>query len=141
VSWSDGKSKLLEDKLNDFIIGLIKSADYWRKKRLKWARQREAEAERRRICEEQERQRKIKLKRLQELENQAQQWAKCQQIRKYINYVEEAASKRKLPPDEQQRLSEWTAWANQHADRYDPMKAEIPVYLTFDDPKDCHDDE
>jgi len=119
---SDIKSSLREDKLQDFVVSLIKNADLMRQRRLE-----QEEQERRLIIElskqeELERQRREEEERRRDLENQAGSWIKAQQLRAYIDEIERSANGKKAPFEKKERLEKWLAWARQHANRIDPLR-------------------
>ena len=124
-NWNDGKSKVVEDGLKEFLINLVTIADLKRQRRLE-----DAERERRRqedlkTMQELERRRQEELRRLQDLENQAVRWTKAAQLRAYIVEVERKANGSDLPAEEQERLASWLRWAREHADRIDPLIGDV----------------
>ncbi|MBN2568153.1 MAG: hypothetical protein JXB42_01855 [Deltaproteobacteria bacterium] len=124
--WSDTKYRIIEDILNEFVIGVIRAADFLRKQRIEREeeqRRREEECRRR---EEERRRIEIEKAKLQELENQAYLWAKSKQLRAYIEAVEESASARQFDGDDMERLNEWIQWARNHADRFNPIQNGLP---------------
>jgi len=77
---------------------------------------------------EEERQRiEVERQRLRELENQAQFWARSEQLRAYIRAVETAASKQPLLNELQEELAKWVLWASAYADRLDPLQGGLPI--------------
>ncbi len=124
-NWNDGKSKVVEDGLKEFLINLVTIADLERQRRLE-----DRERERRRQEEleardEQERRRQEEQKRLQDLENQALRWTKASQLRAYVIEVEKKARRSDLPTEGQERLASWLQWAREHADRIDPLVGDV----------------
>jgi hypothetical protein len=120
-NWNDGKSKVVEDGLKEFLINLVTIADLKRERRLE-----DAERERRRqedlkTMQELERRRQEELRRLQDLENQAVRWTKAAQLRAYVAEVEKKACSSDLPAEEQELVTSWLRWAREHADRIDPL--------------------
>jgi hypothetical protein len=120
-NWNDGKSKVVEDGLKEFLINLVTIADLKRQRRLE-----DAERERRRqedlkTMQELERRRQEELRRLQDLENQAVRWTKAAQLRAYVAEVEKKACSSDLPAEEQELVTSWLRWAREHADRIDPL--------------------
>ncbi len=57
-----------------------------------------------------------------ELENQAEQWAKANRLRDYIQAVNNAAKREYISKDLKITLNAWLIWAHQHADNIDPLK-------------------
>ncbi len=124
--WADGKTKKVEDKLTDFLLGAIKVADRQIKERIEVEESKLRREEARRREEEERWRREIERKRLQELEDQAVLWEKSQQLRDFIRAVQEEASKRPCAKDLQEKLMEWVSWAQRHADRLDPIVPKLP---------------
>lgn len=119
MTWSDGKVQRVEDCLNAFIIGLIKASVQKRADRMKQERrEREWEAERRRREENAKLIREEK-ERLAKLEREAQNWHKSQTLRGYIEAVQENAIRKHGEVGGE--LERWLSWANQQADRLDPL--------------------
>lgn len=120
--WADGKTRLIEDVLDNFIIGLIKVADgkirerrEREERRLRWEeewRQREEAAERWRLEQQ----------RRQDLEDQALLWNKSQLVRNFISAVEERYIESHADKEIQGQIKQWLIWARQHANRLDPLK-------------------
>ena len=120
-NWNDGKSKVVEDGLKEFLINLVTIADLKRQRRLEDKERERLRQEELKAMEELERQRQEEHRRLQDLENQAFMWTKAAQLRSYITEVEKKASGSDLPTEEQERLASWLRWARGHADRIDPL--------------------
>jgi hypothetical protein len=80
--------------------------------------------------EELERQRREEEERRRDLERQAQMWIVAIELRKYIDAVEKKGCDRKISGDQKKQLNKWLVWANQHANRIDPLKGRLP----FEDP-------
>lgn len=119
--WSDGKKQRLEDALNSFIVGLIKAAEAIKAERLereRWMRERQEEERKR---EEMARLRRKEEERLQSLDKQIAGWYKSKQIRAYIEAVRQAAIQKHGAIAEGSQLDQWLTWANQQADRFDPL--------------------
>jgi hypothetical protein len=124
--WTDGKTKKVEDKLNDFLVGAIKVADRTIKERIEAEERKRRWEEERREWEEERRRRQFEEDRLRELLNHAESWTKSQQLRSYIRAVQEAANKLPDLEDFQVKLEEWVSWAEKHADRLDPLSQQLP---------------
>ena len=76
-NWNDGKSKVVEDGLKEFLINLVTIADLKRQRKLENEERERRRQEERKAREELERRRQEEQKRLQDLENQALRWAKA----------------------------------------------------------------
>ena len=120
-AWSDGKNRRLEDCLNDVLIGIILTVDAKRIERAALERRRREwqEAERRRA--EAEARRREEAERLQKLEHQAEQWARAERLRVYLDALEGRAVHDGIVGSKQFRV--WMEWARQRADQLDPGKA------------------
>lgn len=124
--WSDGRTQTVEDLLHDFLIGAVKFADVKRQKRELREEQQRQWREEQRIREEREQQRRAEEERLRNLELQAQQWTKSQQLRAYIQEVAKLASLRPQSDVFQPDLDRWLSWAKEHAGRLDPLTGGLP---------------
>ena len=127
--WADGKTKKVEDKLTDFLVGAVKVADRKIKERIEAEERQRRREEEWRQWEEERRRRQIEAEKIQELESQADSWTKSQKLRKYIRAVQEKANKLPNYKGLQEKLNEWVAWAERHADRLDPIAHELPFEI------------
>jgi hypothetical protein len=122
-TWSDGKKQRVENVLNSFVIGLIKAAEVERERRL-WneRREREREEEERRRRERQ-RHKEAEERKLWGLFTDSICWHRSQQIRAYVQAVEDAVEKSagEITPDS--TVEKWITWARKQADRLDPLAA------------------
>jgi len=122
-NWSDTKSKKIEDRLGDAVIGIAKVAYSKKQERLKREEEsRIREIEQKKRAEEIAR-REIEKKRLIELENQAQLWERSNRLRAYISAVEKIFFP--YPDNLKEQIEKWIAWAKLHADRLDPLNRKI----------------
>jgi len=134
-NWSDTKNKKLEERLNEFIVGLVKAAVVIRCHRLKREEERKIrEAEEKRRAELR-RQREEEQEKFDQLLQDAQAWDQCQKIRSFIEAVREKTlrTKKILAPDN--TTGKWIAWAEQQADRLDPL-IDSPPSILDDEKKD-----
>ena len=115
--WRDTSKARLEDVLGEVFVELVRLAE------LRNEEQKRREEARRRAAEEAERleaarqAREAELARRQQLEADAANWAKAEQIRAYVAAVMEEGSE-----DASGGLAEWERWALAHADRLDPSR-------------------
>lgn len=121
ASWSDGKKQKVENCLNDFIIGLVKASVIDRARALQREREEKARMEVARKRAEEQRRREEEKKRIQNLITEAQSWKQSQQIREYITAVRAKAIENNGEITPGSELYQWIAWANQLADRLDPL--------------------
>ena len=131
-NWSDAKIQRVEGCLNDFIIVLIKTAVELRT----WKIEREQAEHKRQKLERQREElarfRREEEVRLQCLVDEAAGWQKSKQIREYIKVVKEEVIRKngKIKPESD--LGRWLTWANQQADRFDPLVESPPSVLDRD---------
>lgn len=124
--WSDTKYRIIEDILNEIIIGVIRAADFLRRRSIEREEEQRRREEEYRRKEEERKRIELEKAKLQELENQAYLWAKSEQLRAYIEAVEESASVRDLDGDDIKQLDEWLEWARDHADSLNPIQNGLP---------------
>jgi hypothetical protein len=120
--WSDGKAQRLEEQTGQVTAGFI---------RLALANRAEAE---KRAADERERQRraeeraqleasiKAEQSKVNALRNAAARWSRAQQIRAFISAAREAAAQNGQSVEPGLPFGDWTVWAEQQADRMDPLK-------------------
>ncbi len=131
-SWSDGKKQKIEDCLNDFIIGLIKASVIDRGRDLKRELEEKARMELARKQAEEARKREEEKKRLQDLISEAQSWKQGQLIREYAAAVRAKAIEKNIEIIPGGEIDQWITWANQQADRLDPL-VETPPPVSNDE--------
>jgi len=120
-SWSDGKKQKIENCLNDFIIGLIKASVIDRGRDLKRELEEKERLEQARRRAEKERRREEEKKRIQNLISEAQSWKQSQLVREYVSAVRAKAIEKNGEIQPGSELDQWLIWANQLADRLDPL--------------------
>ena len=131
-TWSDQATRKVEDCLNDFMVGLVRVAEWERDAR----RHREEEALRRR----QEEQRRAEIRRRHEeeqekvrkLEEETDAWMKAERIRAYAAAVEASAVAKKGSIDADSETAKWLKWARDQADRLDPLREGPPSILDIE---------
>ncbi len=128
-SWADGKKQRLEDCLNDFIIVLIKRSVADRARALERQRQENERLELARRRVEEEKRREEEKKRLQNLVSEAQSWKQSQLIREYVAAVRAKVIERNIEIVPGGEIDQWITWANQQADRLDPLAKSPPSIL------------
>ena len=134
--WSDGQRGRIEGYLNQFVVGVIKMATVQREAKLETERrEREWQEEKNRRAE-QERARaaiwaKIQTERakVDALQADATAWEEARQIRIYIEAVRQDALARGKNIGKKSELGKWLAWAQNQADRIDPLKKSPPSIL------------
>jgi len=127
--WSDGASQKVENCLNSFIIGLIRTAEAIKADRLqRQERDREA-AERASRREELAARIREEESKIKDLEEEAASWHRSQKIRAYVNAVRDAAIAESGHVEPGSELDEWLSWAQKYADRLDPLVESPPSVL------------
>jgi hypothetical protein len=124
--WKDGKRSRVEDHIQEIVCNVIKIADLRRTRRIERKKQEEEWEKQRQRRAELARLRQIELERRDDLEKQATNWVKSQQLREYIQAVEMAAATKGISGLSHEGFSFWMRWANAHADRLDPLTHGLP---------------
>ena len=127
-TWRDRESVRLEEQLSKCVAGMMRIALKERAERDK--REREELGRQKRIDEVRAQLRLIEKeeKKIKTLERDAIRWHRAERIREYINAVRNDALK-KADSEDRAALLEWVTWAEQQADRIDPLKPSLPSLL------------
>jgi hypothetical protein len=125
-SWTDGKKQRLENCLNQFIVGLVIVGEAERVRRLE-----REERERQYRAAEEERVRELRRQeeeaaRARAVIHAADQLQIARNVRSYLMQVRESLAHQ---TDVSLEMREWLRWAEEFADRIDPLLPEpsIPV--------------
>jgi hypothetical protein len=120
-TWSDGRRQRLEECLNSFVGGLIKTAIAIKHLRAERERRERERQEERRQWEESERIRREEEEKMKVLDREVASWQRSQKIRSYIEAVKKWAIQKygEIKPDSE--LQRWLTWATRQADRLDPL--------------------
>ena len=119
--WCDGRRQRLEDCLNSFVGGIIKTAIAMKhlrvereRKEREWQEERQRREEREKIRQEEEEKMKV-------LDREGESWHRSQKIRSYIEAVKKWGIQKygEIKPDG--KLQQWLTWATRQADRLDPL--------------------
>jgi hypothetical protein len=124
-AWADGKKQRLENLLNSFVAGIIKTAESvhaWKMNREKEENERQ---ERIRQHEERERVRREEKEKLQALEREVEAWHRSKRIRSYLEAVRTLAFERHGGIEPGSELDHWVSWAEEQADQLDPLHVKI----------------
>lgn len=129
ATWADAKIQRVENCLNDFLVGLVRSAA--EKKSVREKREREARKlqEEGRRLEEAARLRKEEQASVDALKKGSEDWHESQQIRSYIEAVRRDAIETTGAIVPGSELDEWLVWATKQADRLDPLTKSPPSIL------------
>jgi hypothetical protein len=133
--WRDSEKHVLEDQLNDVVVGLLKLSTALKVDRTRRELEAQAAEERGRkvqaALDEQDRLRKALAREkaaVQLLLDQSVRWRRSQDLRLLV----QAARERGRLEESQlegQALDDWTRWALQQADRLDPLIPSPPSIL------------
>ena len=127
-SWRDGDKQRLEDKLGDFLPGMIQLA---RKKQDRLDElnkqaeiRRTAESKRQEAANQLTERRKLyklEKKRFAELVHQSSNWKQSQTIRQFLDAAKQCHLQSRGPIEPDSEFGIWLQWATSHADRLDPF--------------------
>jgi hypothetical protein len=124
-SWVETATRPLEDRLNDFVIAVIRRAH----QEAESERHRREEAQRRREAEElqraEEERREAEAARVAALEQQALDWETSTRLRRYLDAVRKRAEGDPEAERPDSPLREWLEWAEDYAQTLDPLS--LPV--------------
>ena len=115
--YKDGTRKRLEDRLNEFIVGLIMNAEAIKRDRIAEQVRQERERRERENREGRQRQLEAEKSNQQKLEQMTSNWQQAQQIRAFIAAVEQ----KRQPIMPSSELAGWIIWASSYADKLDPL--------------------
>lgn len=113
--WRDTPKHRLDDVLGEMFVELVRLAELRQAQRQRLEEQRRQAADEARRREALRRQQEAERARWRQLEEDAANWSKAEQIRAYVAAVQHQGSA--LAND---ALLTWTRWALRHADRLDP---------------------
>ena len=135
-TWADGKRQRLENCLAKFLDGIVKAATAKREGKLREEEENRQRTEARRRQEENERLRAAMWEKVQaeqarvdRLLAEAVNWQRSAVLRDYIGAVRHAAMARGECVDEQSELGKWLKWADEQAERLDPLRPSPPSIL------------
>lgn len=120
-SWDESESRRLEDRLNEFVVGIVAEAVREEEiRREAQERQRVLqEAEERRRAEE--RKQEEEASRIKALEEQADNWAKSVRITAYLEAVRTAAGPEGSGIEPSTEFDGWLQWAEEYARKINPL--------------------
>jgi len=156
-TWRDTEKRRLEERLNDFVTGLVTLAGRLKahqdeQRRQAELRRQEAERQAERRRQEEARRQEVERKRaewrkryeaerdrIDQLMAQAERYQKSKEVRALIEAVRQLhAADGAIEPGSE--VAKWIEWAQQQADRLDPLRASPPSILD-EDPDDANDEE
>ncbi len=128
-TWSDTETHRLEVLLNSFLAGLVTAAHEKRARRIQREKDDLEREERRRRAEERTTLRREEENRVKKLEEQASWWIRARNIREFVSAYKEMVAKKKGAIEPGSESEKWIVWANNQADRFDPLAASPPSIL------------
>lgn len=141
--WRDTKKQRVEDCLNKVVSGLVKFAARKREVRLEdEEREREyKQATEQRALEKQQRaelrqQQAEEEDRVNSLVQEARSWKTSLEIRQYLDFIRESNKSSSGAITLSPELERWLSWAEDQADRLDPLKESPSSILDLDIPEE-----
>jgi hypothetical protein len=126
-NWNESEKFVLEERLHDVVIGMLRLAAAVRADRERKERAAQEEAARRKRLEaalaEQRRLREElanEQAQVERLRDQAARWRESEDLRRFVEHAREIGALAELGI-EGHALTEWSVWALQQADRLDPF--------------------
>jgi hypothetical protein len=123
--WSDSARKPLEDQLRDIIVGAISLAGEIRKEAISQKKAEQLAAEQRMKRIEEERRQAEEEARFRELDSLVTRWTKGMQLRAYVQEFKRRFMEGSYTEEVSQDFNRWILWANEYADRLDPINASL----------------
>lgn len=129
--WKDGRTRPVEDCLNDIMVGLYRASHAAAVERRKSeSRQQRADEENARRAELRS-ERALAQQQLETLEVQSEAWSRAQGIRAFITAY--ALAKRDAQGELDPADASWVEQAHRHADRIDPLTPTPVSALDYDE--------
>jgi hypothetical protein len=141
-TWRDTDKRKLENRLNQFVAGLVETAarikQHEEEERKREELRRQAELRRQeeaRQLAEKRKQFKLEKARVDALLQQAKDWRLSHDVRALVEAVREAHSASgPISPDTE--IAQWIDWATRQADRLDPLRPGPPSILDENIPEE-----
>jgi hypothetical protein len=128
-TWSDTGTHRLEGLLNSFLDGLVTAAHEKRARRIQREKDDLEREERRKKAEERAALQREEENRVKRLEEQASWWIRAQNIRQFVSAYKEMVLRKKGAIEPGSEHEKWIVWANNQADRFDPLVESPPSIL------------
>ncbi len=125
TEWKDGKHSL-EDQLSLIVSTMEVKAREHKQEMLRWEKEREKDAEERRLIREREERKAKELAAFKRLLDEAQEWHRVAILREYIDKVEARAIAKSGASED---LKTWLSWARGMADAHDPLNNDYKPYF------------
>jgi hypothetical protein len=126
--WRDGERSSLEEQMSKCVAGMMRIA--LRERADRKSREEKERAEQKQIDEVTEILRRIEAeeKKIKGLQREAAHWKRAQCIREYVAAAREMA-RTETDSGEAAKTQEWIRWAEQQADRIDPLTTSSPSII------------
>jgi hypothetical protein len=114
---TDTASRVLEDRLNEFIVKLLEEGFAERRRREEREKEQLARQEAERVRREDEARAAKEKEKVDQWDRWMTAWRRAQDVRAFAAAIREALA----PIEEGSTLGEWLVWAATYADRIDPL--------------------
>jgi hypothetical protein len=122
--WSDAKLQRVENRIPDFVAGLMRIAVALRRKEEERKRREAEEQKRERQREKLQKDIEEEEKKLNQFKTWIDEWERAERMRRFIAAY--AKKTRSWSAEKQPKRKAWIDWATQQADRADPFVSEKP---------------
>lgn len=136
TQWRDGDVQKIEDLLDGFIEGIFHVAAKEKELRVEREKEVKEQKERSRLLEELRALKEAETKRVNALFEDASGWQKSKIIRAFIEAKKEAYNQQHGAIESGCEFEKWLVWANNQADRVDPLKESPLSILDEKEPKE-----
>ena len=120
---ADTTSRVLEDRLNDFIVKLLEEAYAEKRRREKREKEQLARQEAERIRREEDARAAKEQEKIDQWDQWMSAWKRTQDVRAFAVAIREALA----PIEEGSKPAQWLAWAEAYANRIDPLRPVQPA--------------
>ena len=141
--WRDAKKQRIEDCLNKVVSGFVKFAARKQEVRLE---DEERESENKRAAEQRalEKQQRAELRqqqaeeqdRVNNLIQEVRSWKTSRELRQYLDFIRESNKSSSGSSTLNPELEQWLSWAEDQADRLDPLKESPSSILDLEIPEE-----
>ena len=114
---TDTDTRVLEDRLNDFIVKLLEEAFAEQHRRQEREKEQLARQEAERLRREEAARQAEEQEKIDQWDQWMAAWKRTQDVRMFATAIREALA----PIEEGSKPAEWLAWAEAYANRIDPL--------------------
>lgn len=115
-SWGDAKTQRVEDCLDDFMCGLILSAEGKRLEKIEFDRRAQLWREEEQRRQELARLQALEAQRVHDLKSRLADWQRAQTVRQFADAVETRVHTSDRDANTDAEVTRWLAWARNYAD-------------------------